>query len=389
MYFMLPVYLEVSKSLARKVNYNINLIIEFFFECCEALDSETFLQEIFPPFYLRKDIKKCEKIVGEIKEMAMDSYDRYYLKPTYEYALFMLLEWWLNTTDIDMDTEVNNNDIKLPDDQYLANNINNICAYKDFMFEDWDFLNIAELFDCYIKNPYICTEVLHIVLDDYVDLMPDDIREEYERHKLDTNKKSSIIFSDEDFVVKSIYNSIQQLELHPIQIKKYSEVELSNILQNILMQSFNEKGLIINREMPAGFALKQTGELDFFIYRYINNIYNKLAISENKEWGKFESSLEQLIGYMDNNITFGFTIIFNKTTKLSTILNNRLEILKMFNINGNFKVVGPIEELPDLKYVLKTRHENPEQEGTYFNIYHFVINSYKPEREDAAKQARA
>lgn len=40
---MLPIHLEVSKSLARKVNYNINLIIEFFFECCEGLDSEMFL----------------------------------------------------------------------------------------------------------------------------------------------------------------------------------------------------------------------------------------------------------------------------------------------------------------------------------------------------------
>ena len=387
---MLPIYLDVSKCLAQKANQNIYSIIELFLESCKDLDYETFLQEIFPQFYLRKNFDRCKEIIYEIKEITLDSYERHYLKPIHEYALFMLLEWWLDATEIDMNIEVLENEIRTSDDEYLAKYINDIEGYKSFMFEDWDFLDVSELFKCYRQNPYICTDFFHVDLDDYVELMPDDIKEEYEFYKSESsqNKNPTVAISDEVYIVKSVYNAIQRLENRPRELQKYSEVELSNILQTILHQSFHEKGLIITREEQGGYSSKQTGELDFFIYKYSNDIFRTVAVGENKEWGKFEDSLKQLIGYMDNNISFGFTIIFNKNTNLNTILKSRLEILNSFHVNGSFIIVGEVEYVSGLNNVLKTRYENPEHKGTYFNIYHLIINSYKPNREESAQQAR-
>ena len=387
---MLPIYLDVSKSLAQKANQNIYSIIELFLESCKSLDYETFLQEIFPPFYLRQNFNRCKEIIYEIREISLAPYERNYIKPIYEYALFMLLKWWLDATEIDMHIKVFENEIKTADDEYLAEYINDIEEYKSFMFEDWDFLDVPELLKCYKQNPYICTKFLNVDLDDYVELMPDDIKEEYELFKLELSKKKipTVAVSDEEYIIKSVYNAIQRLENRPLELKKNSEVELSNLLQTILHQGFHEKGFIITREEQGGYSSKQTGELDFFIYKYSNDVYQTVAVGENKEWGKFEESIKQLIGYMDNNISFGFTIIFNKSTNLNTIIKNRLDILHKFQVNGNFIIIGEVECVSGLNNVLKTKHENPEHKGTYFIIYHFIINSYKPAREESAKQVR-
>ncbi len=80
----------------------------------------------------------------------------------------MLLEWWLDATDIDMNIEVLENEIRTSDDEYLAKYINDIEEYKSFMFEDWDFLDVPELIKCYRQNPYLCTDFFHVDLDDYV-----------------------------------------------------------------------------------------------------------------------------------------------------------------------------------------------------------------------------
>ncbi|MDE6981502.1 MAG: hypothetical protein K2P60_08910, partial [Lachnospiraceae bacterium] len=126
------------------------------------------------------------------------------------------------------------------------------------------------------------------------------------------------------------------------------------------------------------------GELDFYIYSIEDGIYKQIAIGENKLWGEYRDSIRQLLGYMDCNTQFGFTIIYNKSIQLKTVLNGRRKILNEFNIEGKFRVIGEIEEVEGMTDVLRTNHENPEKPGTYFALYHFIFNVYKPARKQAA-----
>jgi hypothetical protein len=50
---MIKLPYNVSKHIAKKVNYHIYSIINLFLFSCEGLDYETFLLEVFPPFYYR------------------------------------------------------------------------------------------------------------------------------------------------------------------------------------------------------------------------------------------------------------------------------------------------------------------------------------------------
>ncbi|MBO0581602.1 hypothetical protein EXQ44_05685 [Clostridium botulinum] len=88
---------------------------------------------------------------------------------------------------------------------------------------------------------------------------------------------------------------------------------------------------------------------------------------------------------------FGFTILFNKTINLDTLIKSRNKILKEFFVEKDdkkyFEVIGDITKLKEMKNVVVTLHKNPE-DNTYFEIYHFIVNAKLDEREETAKQAR-
>ena len=317
---MLPVYLDVSKSLVQKVNQNVYLILELFLESCKDLDYESFLEDIFPSFYLMKNFERCKEIVFELNTIVLDEYERDHLNPIYEYALFMLLIWWQKVTWVDFDMTVLSEEIITEDDKFLAEYINDIETYKDILFQDWDFLNVHGYYELYKQNPELFSEIFNINLNEYLELMPSDIQEEFLHISENKSTKYNTTISDndlEEYITKSIYNAIRLLEQKPRTIQRIDEVELSDRIYTSLHQSFYEKGIIIEREAPAGFSLKETGELDFFIYDYKNGIFRSISIGENKEWGKYTNSIMQLIGYMDYCIPFGFTIIFNMAIRLS------------------------------------------------------------------------
>ena len=165
-------------------------------------------------------------------------------------------------------------------------------------------------------------------------------------------------------------------------------MDLSDNIRNGVFLLFKEHGIDIEREARAGYALMELGELDFFIYSIEDGIYKQIAIGENKQWGEYRDSIGQLLGYMDCNTQFGFTIIYNKDTQLKTVLNGRRRILNEFNIEGKFKVIGEIEEVDGMNDTLRTCHENPEKPGTYFTLYHFIFNFFRPAREKAAVWGR-
>ncbi|HJV16009.1 MAG TPA: hypothetical protein VJ546_01245 [Bacillales bacterium] len=188
-----------------------------------------------------------------------------------------------------------------------------------------------------------------------------------------------------------IYSAIKQKELDPRRLLETKETQLSDDIAHILQTSLADKGMIVAREQPGGFAQKSTGELDFFIYTQTNHTFKPIAIGENKEWGNFVKQFKQLIGYMKEDIPFGFTILFNKKTNLHTVMDKREVMLEDFylDIDGKkyFETLELTKGFHEIKDILISKHQNPENH-THFKIYHFIVNAHRPEREAAAKQAR-
>ncbi|TQK62032.1 hypothetical protein FB479_106115 [Brevibacillus sp. AG162] len=387
---MLTTNFEASENINKKINYNIYLIFELFFECCNGLDYDTFIQEIFPSHFYRENRQRCINILVELQEFTVDSFE-HVLPPIYEYALYNIFDWWLDVTDVDFNTEISSSEILNDDDEYLAKHINNIAEYKYFMFDDHDFLNVPLYVKAYQQNPEFVINFLHIDIEEYSDLMPDDIRKSL---KIDVHKyrnKIATDYNEESTIVKMIYSSTKLKERDPIRLMETSETQLSDDIAHVLFMKLSDIGLIISREMPSGFANKVIGELDFCIYSNNDNVFRLVAVGENKEWKNYGDQFKQLLGYMDKYVNFGFIILFNKSTRLSTVLEKRKTLLQNFyvEIEGekHFETEQIIESPDGMNDVIVTIHSNPEN-GSIFRIYHFIVNAYLPERKETAKQAR-
>lgn len=385
---MLPVYLDIEDEAKKIINKNIRCMLELLEETCKGLSYEEILDSIFPKHILDNDINKCIRSIAELDNMAGDKYEREHLAPFYEWVLYHVIAWWIDVTE-------NGELYEIPREKAISKNgvdlfctINNVDNYFDFMFEDWDFLDIEKFYTIYKRNPKMLQDVFHMDIAQYVELMPKDIQEEYKNLSCTRTKIEEEIEGQEAYIVKSIYTFLQLESIRAMKYEGCKEVDLSDIIRNGLFQVFQEHGLIIEREARGGYATKDLGELDFFIYSFKDGIYKQIAVGENKKWGEYKKSIGQLLGYMDSNTKFGFTIIYNTGTNLRTVLDGRKKILQEYNINGNFKVVGEIEEVDDMIDVLRTCHENPEKAGSYFYLYHFVFNICKPQRKKVARVNR-
>lgn len=303
------------------------------------------------------------------------------------------MEWWLDVTECEFDEVVNEKEIITEDNRYIAENINNIEQYKAFLFYDWDFLEegLSNRIESYKTYGPAIEKVFDINLEEYIDLMPDDKKQEYYevKSRFEANGIENKELDYELLIIKQIYNALKLRENDPIRLRNTAETQLSDDIRDIVREKLYESHIVIEREMPSGFAQKGIGECDFYIYKYHNGIFKSIAIGENKEWGKYESQLKQLIGYMTKDVQFRFTILFNKSVQANKALVKRLEVLQNFFVEvdsvKNFEVVGDILEMKD---VLVTKHENPERKGSYFRLYHFIINSNLTEREISAIEAK-
>jgi hypothetical protein len=232
---------------------------------------------------------------------------------------------------------VKEEEIKTDDDNIIAENINDIDFYKGLLFDDWDFLedNLSMALEYYKIYGPAYEEYQGINIEEYIELLPDDKKEEYYmiKEKFTVSKREEKQESElESLIVRQIYQAIKLREMDPVRLKATSETELSNDIRDIIKEKLHENGINISRELPSGFSKTGIGECDFYLDTYVNRIYITLAIGENKEWGRFDSQLKQLIGYMTKDVQFGFTIVINKKSKMSNVLAKRIEILKNFYV---------------------------------------------------------
>ena len=190
---------------------------------------------------------------------------------------------------------------------------------------------IDEIVHLYQTNPN-AFESLGVNLDYYLDILPKDIREEVKS----SLENESVKKSDNDleyFIVNQINNAIKNMELNPSRLEKLDENEISDDIKARVQSAFEMKDLIIEREARGGYSAKSIGEMDFFIYKSDDYKNMQLAIGENKVWGKFEKQLNQLLGYANKNIDFGFTVVINKNTTYQEIKDSQKRILEEFNVN--------------------------------------------------------
>lgn len=385
--------LETTNNVLRIINNCIMQMIKnelFYYSLIEDDENEKmdYLINFFPNHLCREEPQKCINTLHDLLEWTKDSY-LHDLTSIHEYSLFKIFESFFDEKE-DFENvrkkgqknpykfHVKNIENYEPYEIDILKRINDRFFYEEELFWDLDFLYLDDIVYLYQTNRKKFYSI-GVNLRYYLDIMPKDIRKEIELC-LDNEKKE---IETENFIINQISNAIKQLEMNPVRLEKYSENEISDDIKDRIQFALEMKNINIEREARGGFANKETGEIDFFLYKNENHRYLQLAIGENKVWGNFKNQLRQLLGYSNKNMQFGFTIVINKNTIYQKVKNAQKEILNTFNLEGDFKVLDIKEE----NGILISTHTIPE-ENKPFKIYHFILNANVPERRKIAKVAR-
>ncbi|NMD72716.1 hypothetical protein HHO41_21040 [Bacillus sp. DNRA2] len=223
-------------------------IISFFIELGESSgDFDHQLEYIFPSFMVRNEIDKCKKTVFELQEYATDSF-QHILTPLQEYALHLLIEWYITGIDEEYNTitDVSNFTPKSENDEYIIEHIDNLESFQSFLFDDWDFLNVDSYVNMFFKSPQLL-EMFNINLDEYIELMPYDIRDRYLQKRRNNQLPNEVSENIEELIIRLIYSAIKQKELDPRRLLETKEMQLSDDIAHILQTSLADKGVIVAR----------------------------------------------------------------------------------------------------------------------------------------------
>ena len=378
----LRVLREINRCINEMVDFELSSYYEYY-EYQEESEKEEFLEQYFPEYLCREDAKKCMNVLLELKEWTMDSY-LHEMTCLHEYALYQIFESYFNFAE-EMAREreegeedpfkfhIENLEQYNEEELEFITLLNKRFFYQDCLFFDLDFLDIDQIVYLY-QIGSVAYYMLGVNLNYYLDLMPKDIREEIKKaQKQEEN-------SDEKIIINQIKSAIKLRERYPNRLYNMSEEELSDDIKDLTHLALQKDGIIIEREARGGFANSKVGENDLFLYKVEDGKIIQLAVGENKIWNNFEKQVKQLIGYMNENIEFGFTIVFNKTMPLIDVRNKQIEILKN---NQELNLIDIIEDENDVISI----HMNPENNKKY-KIYHLIVNAYHPERKQISKEIR-
>lgn len=401
---------STDRKINRYVNNNLKAMIEVYRDYLYMDDGygiEEKLYDVFPREFLKQNSGKFIDIIEEVYEIISSQVIRDYIKPKYEAVLYYIIHWWIeinqggeeNYIPLELDEklieEINSSDYYESEEgiKIILEMIEDIYEYLEFCFEDHDFLkdSVDSMVNAYLSCPQIIEEFLHVNLDEYVELMSADMRELYieKRDEGEENNNINLIKWSEEILIKDIYNSLKLLNEHVIEIKGKSEVEISNEIFRMIKLLFKKQyGLEVERESEIGHATKKLGENDLFIYQNSGE-YIEVAIGENKIIEGFKQAYGQLLGYLNYNFKFGFTISINKNKSIKSAYEYILKQLNNFDYDS-FKITqickNPFGE--EYMYLIKSTHILPEDEDRKMDVYHLILDLNDEYRQKVAIYAR-
>ncbi|MFI8685871.1 hypothetical protein [Rossellomorea sp. NPDC077527] len=206
---MIKLYVDNStEEFLLAVHKNINEFFDFYITIQEDYEADFRYEGIFPDFLFRTNKSKCNNVVKELHEFSMDRYI-HTLSPLHEYALFHIIKYCEDIhNDYEEDKEEGEDSLfkiieeeNFKDDDEYSNenggytifNFHRFEFYYQNLFQDFDFLDVDFYYDKFKSSPLFFCKNINVNLDDYIELMPFDIREEYLRIK----RLSKIIDVDE------------------------------------------------------------------------------------------------------------------------------------------------------------------------------------------------
>jgi hypothetical protein len=224
---MVPVHLvDVSLDGLKAINKNIAEMLDYWMQLTEDKEDWEYLYRLFPDYVFQFNREYCVQMLHKLNSYVNDGFHRNYIKPFLRYILFnvvddfvesrnefresgekfpedKIVEKWNKIYD-DLEKERKDSEFN-PDEEY---HINNIEGYLDILFEDTDFLMLDKLFINGEPNTNLIN-ILGIDIEEFADLLPDDIRESIEYDEVKTNIENNKALTEE--MAKEVLQKLDEI----------------------------------------------------------------------------------------------------------------------------------------------------------------------------------
>jgi len=279
---MLDIFDGNSKVYKKIIHEALGIVVEHFMEVGSNLDYDAIYGSVFP-LHKQDEEDRENQGVAFLKKLHREIIDKFSheFSPLKEYVLYHILLFvhegsegtFLLSDTIQKSLKKRDTSSLDEDELTLIKSIETPIELIEVCFEDFDFLLVAEIFAIYKTIPEFVTDVLHVDLEDYKDLMPDDILSEYNQIQKYRNPegKSTKQYADVKAVTETInskddfYKKVESLIAtfkHYIEHKKGHTLFKGKMGQanekqvqaafGMMAKNLQESGIVISPEVDTG-----------------------------------------------------------------------------------------------------------------------------------------
>lgn len=363
---MLDIYEEASKEFKQILHHLLDIVVDHFIEIGSNLSYEEIYATVFP-LHKQEDKEYALDFLKKLHREVIDGFTHEFT-PMKEYVLFKILFFVYDSSEdgFMLEDEIPkflnkiNKDALLEDELRVLQSINTPNDLIGLCFDDLDFLDVPDIFETYKTHPDVVTKFLHIDLDYYTELMPDDILLKYNEIKghIQTTTIDSVTNEESFFrliieLVENFNHIIVHKKGHALinnKLGEYSEKEVQVLFDIFIATYLKDTDIVVSREVDTG-----RGTVDF----YFSHGKKSQALIEIKlgSHNRFEHGIKyQLPTYLlTENIKFGYFILicyseesynnseflYEEAEKLSSKYQRKIRF-KRINASGNLKSASKI-----------------------------------------------
>ena len=252
------------------------------------------------------------------------------LKPIYKYFIFQVIDWFVEVNGEALPTQIEPLNEGLierikeyydcEEAEFIISEISDYTRYNELIFDDFDFLSpmVEDMVQLYIKNPQVFRTVFaDINLDDFVLLMPKDIKEHY----LDFQSKSADDQNSESdkLNIKKLTGDIIRI-CEMIQSKPYMFDWIEDQHNDTIRDGLELKDYIVRDQTRTGKSASgiQSGEADVQVFYNgaPNSIIESIVLC-SLEKKKIEEHINKIYGYDERGNFANYFVSFLKVKDFS------------------------------------------------------------------------
>lgn len=373
---------DLERSITKYVNKNVECIIRVLLDYLE--DNNGFTPEDFLPYNnLRIDNNTWNEMVYDLYDIIRSDVIREYIKPKYEFLLYVILQWWDDCIDNPDDLLTNKLDSNLTDqiidtytsevgDNYVLNAITDFEKYYYILFADHDFLpsSLERMIIIYLRNPDLFKGLFpNVDLKEYRDLMPKDLREQFEElnYGLGESIKKDV---SEPTLLQDLFFCSERLQANH-KYKDSSEDDMNDYIRDLLTSS----GYDLRDQTRQGTSNggKQAGEVDILVRKenFPYSIIEALKLSSVNE-AYISEHINKIYKYDTLGNRCNFIISYVKIKNFSEFWKNYILFTESFHYPFELVkfIVPQNNQYPELKWVVAELKRN----DIITRLYHIIIH---------------